>query len=112
MSYNWTKSENHPITIIELTGDIDSEKKFEDIERISLACGTEHIVLLMHDVTYINSNACGHLITLKYLVENNGFNLYVVNPSPPVVAVLECLGANALITIMDSIDDVIKAVGS
>ncbi len=108
--YKWTKLENHPITVIELDGEIDSDKKTEDIEAIAIGEKTEHVALIMENVTYINSKGCGQLVAIHKAVEDRGSHLYLVNASPSVTSVIECLGIDNILRLMGGIDEVIQEV--
>ena len=108
--YEWTKLENHPIVVIELTGEIDSEKKTEYIEEIVAKKKTEHIALVMEDVAYINSKGCGRLVAIHKAVEDRGFHLYLVKTSTPAARVIKCLGIDNILRLVGGIDEVIREV--
>jgi anti-anti-sigma factor len=106
----WTKLENHPVTVIELKGEIDSPKKIETIEEIATGEGTQHVALLMENSTYINSTGCGQLVSLHRTIEDRGFSFYIVKASPAVTSVIKCLGIDALLHIKGDLDEVIREV--
>ena len=108
--YEWTKLENHPITVIELVGEIDSDKKTEAIEAIAIGEKTEHVALIMENVTYINSRGCGQLTVLHKTVEERGFHLYLVKTSPAVTSVIKCLGIDNILHMKEGLDKVIREV--
>lgn len=108
--YQWTKLENHPITVIELTGEIDSDKKTETIEKIALKGETQHVALIMENVTYINSRGCSQFISLHKAVEARGFHLYLVKISPAVTKVIESLGIDTLLHMKGGLDEAILEV--
>lgn len=110
MQYKWTKLEGHPVTVIEPTGEIDSGKKIEGVEDIATRAETEHVALLMENVTYINSTGCGQLIGLHKTAEDRGFHLYIVKAPPAVTGVMKCLGIDNILHIKESLDDVIREV--
>ena len=110
--YKWTKLKNHPITVIELDGEIDSDKKTEDIEKIAAGEKAEHVALIMENVTYINSKGCGQLAAIHKTVEDRGFHLYLVKASPSVTSVIKCLGIDNILRLMGGIDEVIREVES
>lgn len=106
----WKKLENHPVTVIELTGDIDSPKKFETPEEIATGTEAQNVALIMENVSYINSSGCGQLVSLHSTIEERGFHLYLVNASPGVAEVFECLGLNNILRMRESLDEVILEV--
>ena len=106
----WTRMENHPITVIELAGEIDLNKKTEAIEEIVTGEETEHVALIMENVTYINSRGCGQLVIFHKAVENRGFHLYLVKTPSAVTSVIECLGISNILRMKEDLDEVIREV--
>ena len=106
----WTKLKNHPITVIELSGEVDLNKRIESIEEIVTEEKTEHVALIMENVTYINSRGCGQIVVLHKVVEDRGFRLYLVKIPPAVTSVIECLGIDNILHMKEELDEVIREV--
>ena len=88
IDYRSYQMEGQPVTVIELSGQVDSTKDFESVEEVATRGDVEHVAVVMEAVEYINSRGCGGLISLHHKVENRGFHLYVVNPVGGVARVM------------------------
>ncbi len=110
MRCKWTTLENHPVTVIELAGEIDSERELEPLEEIAQKEETEHVAVLLEHVTYINSRGVGVLVRLKDILGKRGSELYLVGPMAGVVDVIRCLGGDDVFNMRDSLQDVIREV--
>lgn len=106
----WTRLENHPITVIEPAGEIDLNEKIEAIEEIATGEETEHVALIMENVTYINSRGCGQLVIFHKAVENRGFHLYLVKTPPAVASAIESLGIDNILCMKEDLGEVIREV--
>ncbi len=106
------KLENHPLTVIELDGQIDSAKGIEAIEELAAAPDTEHVAIQMEGVTYINSSGCGGLIALHHKVEGRGFRLFLINPVGGVERVIKHVGCHKILRLSKSLEEVIKEIES
>lgn len=105
------KLENHPITVIELDGQIESAKNIDSIEEIATAPDAGHVVIQMEGVTYINSSGCGGLIALHHKMASRGLQLFLVNPVDGVERVITHLGCHKIMRVSQSLEEVIKEVG-
>ena len=106
------KLEKHPITVIELSGQIESSGNLAEAKEIALADGVEHVAVLMENVEYINSRGCGELISLHKKVEERGFTLFLVKPVAGVKRVMEHIGCTRILRVKDSLEEVISDVES
>ncbi len=106
------KLENHPLTVIELDGQIDSAKGIELLEEIAVAPDAEYVAIQMEGVTYINSSGCGGLIAIHHKVEGRGFRLFLVKPVGGVERVIMHIGCHKILRISKSLEEVIKEVES
>ncbi len=104
------KLEGHPITVIDLIGQIDSPRKLEPVKEIVARSEIEHVAICMEKAIYINSNACGRLIALHHEVENRGFRMFIVKPVQGVAKVMKQVGCYKILRIRKSIDEVIREV--
>ena len=68
------------ITVIDLTGQIESVECLAPVDEIATADETKHVAILMQHVKYMNSKALGGLIALHRKVEKRGFRMYTINP--------------------------------
>lgn len=112
LSCKFRKLENHPITVVELDGQIDSAEGVESVEKIVAAPDTEHVAIQMEGVTYINSKGCGWLIALHHKLEGNGFRLFLVKPVGGVERVIKHVGCHKIMSVKESLEEVIKEVDS
>ncbi len=112
LSCKFRKLENHPITVVELDGQIDSAKGIETIEEIAATADTGHVAIQMENVTYINSSGCGGLIALHHKLEDNGFRLFLVKPVGGVERVIKHVGCHKIMSVRESLEEVIKEVDS
>ena len=106
------KLENHPLTVLELDGQIDSAKSIGAIEEIATAPDAEHVAIQMEAVTYINSSGCGGLIALHHKMEGRGFRLFLVKPVGGVERVIKHVGCHKILRVSESLKEVIKEVES
>lgn len=98
------------LTVIELEGQIESEKALAPVTKIATAAKTKHVAILMHNVVYMNSNALGGLLALHQKVEKRGFHIYVINPVGGIKTVMERLGYYELMRIRESLDNAIAEI--
>jgi stage II sporulation protein AA (anti-sigma F factor antagonist) len=111
LNFKFKKLENHPITVVELDGQIDSAKSIDSIEEIAAAPDAGHVVFQMEGVTYINSSGCGGLIALHHKMASRGFQLFLMNPTGGVERVITHLGCHKIIRVSQSLQEIIKEVG-
>ena len=112
LNYTVKKLEDHPVTLIELEGQLDSSNAFDQVRKDMSEYESKHIAILMKRVMYINSSGCGGLISLCRAMEADGFHLFVVEPTGNVKKVLKQIGCGSILNIVDSLQDVIQSVGS
>jgi anti-anti-sigma factor len=106
------KLENHPITVIELSGQIDAPDSLNVVKEIVCGDAVENVAILMEKVKYINSRGCGELISLHKKVKDRGFKLYFVKPVAGVKRVMEHVGCTRILSVKESLDEVIEEVES
>lgn len=108
--YKSCKLEEFSLTVIELDGQIESEKCLAPIVKIATAAKAKHVAILMHNVEYMNSKALGGLITLHRKVEKRGFRMYAINPVGGIKTVMERVGCYELMRIRESLEEVILEI--
>ncbi len=111
LGFSAQKLENPPLTIIHLTGQIDSPERLESIMAVAVSPETEYVAILMESVEYINSRGCGNLIAVHRQVEKRGFHVFIVGPAGRVARVMERLGCHKLLRIRQSLGEVITEAG-
>ncbi len=104
------KLENHPVTVFELTGQIDSPESLTAVREGADGSETEHVALLMEGVMYINSRGCGELIVLHHSIEKRGFRMFIVKPVGGTAKVLEHMGADRIISVKESLEEVMQEI--
>ena len=110
MGFSTRKLEIPPLTIIHLTGQIDSSRRLESIIAVAISPETEHVAILMESVEYINSNGCGGLIALHHQVEKREFQMFIVGPAGRVARVMKRLGCYRILRVRQSLGEVITEV--
>jgi anti-anti-sigma factor len=83
-----------------VTGDLDLPRG-DDLEarvRPMLVPGAR-VVVDLRDVEFADSSGLGALLVLNQLAEEVGASLVLLDPSPPVVSVLELTGTAELFTV-------------
>ena len=108
--YESCKLEEFFLTVIELEGQIESAKALAPIIKIATAVKAQHVVILMQNVEYMNSDALGGLAILHHKVEKRGFHMYLATPVGGIKAVMQRLGYYELMRIRESLEDVILEV--
>ncbi len=112
LDYTVKKLEDHPVTLVELEGQIDSSNVLDPIRKIMSRDEPECVAIMMVGVTYINSSGCGGLIALHRAMESRGCRLFIVEPVGGVKEVLKQVGCNKILCVVDSLQDVIQSIGS
>ncbi len=102
------KLEDKPVTVLELTGQIDSPESLAAVEEIAGRPETEHIAILMEGVEYINSKGCGELIVLHHKVKDRGFRMFMVKPVGGVARVLKHAGCDKILCVVESLEEVAR----
>ncbi len=110
LDFKSCKLEEFSLTMIELDGQIESERSLAPVAKIATAAKAKHVVILMQNVKYMNSNALGGLLALHQKVEKRGFHMYTVNPVGGIKTVMERLGYYELMRIRESLEDVILEI--
>ncbi len=110
LGFSAQKLENPPLTIIHLTGQIDSPERLESIMAVAVSPETEYVAILMESVEYINSKGCGNLIALHHQVEKRGFQMFIVGPAGRVARVMKRLGCYRLLRIRQSLGEAMTEV--
>ncbi len=100
------KLERHPVTLIELVGQVDSSNAFDRIMENVSEDKPEHVAILMVGVTYINSSGCGGLIALHRAMEARNCRLFIVEPTGGVERVLRQTGCDRILRVVKSLQDV------
>ena len=103
------KLDRHPFTVIELTGQIDSDEGMSPVNEIAGHADAENVALIIENVTYLNSRGVSMLMLLHQMLESRGHRLYIVNPIGPIRRVLEQTGASDLLLVRDSLEQVLHA---
>ncbi|MFC1672360.1 STAS domain-containing protein [Planctomycetota bacterium] len=103
------KLEKHPFTVIELSGQLDSDLTMQPVNAIAHPPEAENVAILMDSVTYLNSRGVSLLMLLHQKLEDRGHHLYIVNPVGPIRKVLDQSGASTLLNVRDSLDEVLHA---
>ncbi len=98
------------LTVIELEGQIESEKSLAPVVKIATGAKTKHVAILLQNVEYMNSKALEGLLALHRRVEKRGFRMYTVNPVGGIKTVMERLGCYKLMRIRESLEKVIVEV--
>ena len=110
LGFSTQKLKTPPLTIIHLTGQIDTPERLAPIMAVATAPETEHVAIFMESVAYINSSGCGGLIALHQHVEKRGFQAYIVAPVGRVARVMKRLGCYRLLHIRQSLGETITDV--
>ena len=110
LGFSAQKLQTPPLTIIHLTGQIDSPEHLESVMAVAVSPETEHVAILMESVEYINSSGCGGLIALHHQVEKRGFQAFIVSPVGRVARVMKRLGCYRLLRIRQSLGETITEV--
>lgn len=110
MEFKFCEIKEFSLTVIELDGQFESAECLAPIVEIATSPETKHIVILMQNVEYMNSNALGGLIALHRKVKKRGFRMYTVKPVGGIAKVMERLGCHKLLCIRDSLEEVIREV--
>ncbi len=98
------------LTVIELTGQIESAESLDSVTEIATSPEAGHVAILMEKVEYMNSRALGGLIALHRKVEKLGSRMYTVNPVGGIKTVMERLGCYKLLRIRESLGEVVHEV--
>ncbi len=98
------------LTVIELTGQIESAEALDSVAEIVMSPEAGHVAILMEKVKYMNSKALGALIALHRKVEKQGPRMYTVNPIGGIKTVMERLGCYKLLRIRESLGEVVQEV--
>ncbi len=110
MDFRSYKLETPSLTVIELTGQIDSVKHLDPVVEVATSSETGHVAILMEKIEYINSRGCGGLIALHHRVEDRGFRVFIVNPVGGVARVMRQVGCHKILRIRESLEEVIQEV--
>ncbi len=102
------KLEDHPVTLVELVGQVDSSNAFDPIKKGMSEYKSKHVAILMEKVTYINSSGCGGLIALHRAMAVRDCSLFVVGAVGGVKRVLMQIGCDRIFRVVDSLQDVIQ----
>jgi anti-sigma B factor antagonist len=100
------------ITILDLSGRItlgEGSVTLRDAVRDVLAKGTNHILLNLGDVNYIDSSGIGELVSAYTTVRNQGGELKLLNLTKKVHDLLQI---TKLYTVFDVKDDEASAIAS
>jgi len=101
------KLERHPVTVIELSGELDGDDAMKPVTEAAVKDGAENVALIMGNLTYLNSRGVSLLLTLNGKVQELGFKLYLVNPAGPIRKVVEQVGASSVLDIRESLDEIL-----
>lgn len=110
LNCEWTKLENHPVTVIDLSGQIDSGKALEEIEEIATASDAQHVAIQMENVTYLNSSGCAGLIALHQKVKDRGFHMFLIKPVKGVAKVIQYVAGHKILPLRESLEEIINEV--
>ena len=111
MTYTQEVSDN--ILRLNFSGDLIGENngpELVDLANDVLSNGTNHCLLDISDVRYINSSGIGVLITLLTKFRNKGGDLYLINPSEHVDKLLIMTKLQAIFNIAASEDEVLQKI--
>ncbi len=103
------KLERHPVTVIELEGQLENDEAMKPVAEAAVRPGAENVALLMENLTYINSRGVSLLLMLHQKVEEQGFKLYMVNPEGSIRKVLDQTGAFSVLNLRESLEEVLHA---
>ena len=74
--------------------------------------GAGHLVLILSEVSFLSSSGVGALLVLSERLKTEGGSLRIVTPSVAVRAPLELLNLHRFLSIDDSQDQALAAVGA
>ncbi len=109
MTYNQEVSDN--VLKLNFSGDLIGENNGSELVELAnevLSNGTNHCMLNISDVRYINSSGIGVLITLLTKFRNKGGDLFLINPSDHVNKLLIMTKLQAIFNIAESEEEVLK----
>ena len=99
--------------IIHLSGDLIGEDNGSRVLEVVTDAIQQNILVGMVDISglrYINSSGIGVLITILTKFRNKGGELYLVKPSESVQKLLVITKLNSIFQIIQSEDEILKAV--
>jgi anti-sigma B factor antagonist len=111
MTYTQEVSDN--ILRLNFSGDLIGENNGPELVELAnevLSKGTNHCLLNISDVRYINSSGIGVLITLLTKFRNKGGDLYLINPSEHVDKLLIMTKLQAIFNIAGTEDEVLAKI--
>ncbi len=112
MKYTQEVSDN--ILKLNFSGDLIGENNGPELVELAndvIANGTNHCLLDIANVRYINSSGIGVLITLLTKFRNKGGDLYLINPSDHVNKLLIMTKLQAIFNIAGSEEEVLQKIG-
>ncbi len=80
--------------IVDLKGEItfDETKNVEDFVKTQVTSETEHVVLNLEGVPFINSSALSFLVKLMQDLLNDGIDMFIMNPNETIRGLFEMTG--------------------
>jgi len=101
------------VSVVRVEGRLDARTAPRLIEYHAAArIGTGHLMLVLADVTFLSSSGVGALLVLAERLKADGGSLRLVSPSTAVRAPLELLNLHRFLSIDDSEDDALAAIGA
>lgn len=100
--------------VLTLKGEFDSFVTgafSNEIDKV-VADGTDHIVLNLRYVKFVNSTALGSMIKARKACRGAGGDLVISQPSNAVSEAMTSLGLDRLFSILDSDDEALAALES
>lgn len=96
-------SHHDPTQLIQVVGRMDAKnaQKLMGECRAVLNAGHRHLILELSQVQYINSAGLRLLVQLYNLARARGGTLEVANPSERVLRVMQLVGLDSILTILD-----------
>jgi anti-anti-sigma factor len=91
----------HGEVTVYVGGHLDLNRADDVRDMLITACGLPAVRRCRVDlggVTFLDSAGLGALVAARHQAGDNGVRMYVVNPAPPVAAVLEITGTHAYLT--------------
>ncbi|HEX5171216.1 MAG TPA: STAS domain-containing protein [Cyclobacteriaceae bacterium] len=99
--------------IVQLSGDLIGEDNGSRVIEVATDAIHQNVLVGIVDISglrYINSSGIGVLITMLTKFRNKGGELYLLKPSESVQKLLVITKLNSIFQIIQSEDDVLKAV--